>query len=88
MPIVIDLPTDLEADLRTRLGDLDATAKEAFAVEMYRQHKLTRAQLSKLLGVSRFGADDILKRHQAYDEITADDVSREAGELQRLRTNS
>ncbi len=85
MPIVIDLPMDLEADLRKRLGDLDAAAKEAFAVEMYRQRRLTHAQLSKLLGVSRFGADDILKSHQAYYEITADDVNSEAEQLRKQR---
>ncbi len=88
MPITIDLPSDIERDLRNRLGDLDAEAKEALAVEFYRQRKLTHHQLSSLLGLSRFETDGVLKKHDVYCDLTAEDVAREAEELRRLRQGS
>ena len=88
MAITIELPADIEEDLRNRLGDLDAEAKEALAVELYRQRKLTLRQLSKLLGLSRFETDGVLKKHEVYYDLTAEDVAREAEELRRLRLGS
>ena len=85
MSIIIQLPGELERDLRDRLGDLDAEAKEAFAVELYRQAKLTHSQLSQILGMSRFETDGVLKRHAVYVEMTLDDVLRDAETSRRAR---
>ncbi len=86
MAITIDLPSDIEEDLRSRLGDLDAQAKEAFAVELYRQRKLTHCQLSKLLGLSRFETDGVLKEHEVYYDLTLEDVLRDAETSHRARS--
>lgn len=66
-------------------NELDSSTREAQAVEAYRQHKLTRTQLSRELGLSRFEVDALLKRHGIYYDITSEDVRREADELRRLR---
>ncbi|MBI4579328.1 MAG: UPF0175 family protein [Planctomycetes bacterium] len=66
-------------------GDLDDQAKEALAVELYRQRKLTQFQLSQVLGLDRFETDALLKRHEVYYDLTADDVAREAESLRQLR---
>ena len=86
MAITIDLPSDVEQNLRARLGDLDAEAKEAFAVELYRQRKLTHFQLSKLLGLTRFETDGVWKKHQVYYDLTLGDVLRDAETSRRARS--
>lgn len=86
MAITIDLPSDVEEDLRSRLGDLDAEAKEAFAVELYRQGKLTHCQLSKVLGLTRYETDGVLKKHQVYYDLTLEDVLRDAETSHRARS--
>lgn len=85
MSIVIQLPEELERDLRSRLGDLDATAREAFAVELYRQHKLSHRQMSEILGLSRFETDAVLKRHEVYYGLTLQDVLQDAENSRRAR---
>jgi hypothetical protein len=85
MAITIDIPAELESTLRRLVADLDRAAKEAFLVELYRERRLTHAQLTSALGVSALAAGGSLKRHAAYLEMTADDVTRESGELRKLR---
>src|SRR4051794_16607479 len=50
-------PTAIEQQLRAKLADCDAVAKEAALVELYRQAKLTHHQLAASLGVDRFSVD-------------------------------
>jgi hypothetical protein len=74
--VTVELPGDLEAVLRRNVqGDLNAYAREALAVQMYRDRKLTHAQLQQFLGVSSYEADTILKKHGGVDEITAGELA-------------
>ena len=76
MTVTVELPGDLEAVIRQSVqGDLNAYAKEALAVQMYREHKLTHGQLQQFLGVSSYEADTVLKNHGGVDEITADELA-------------
>ena len=74
MAITFELPAMIEWQLRGEWADFDAVAKEAALVELYRQAKLTHHQLATALGLDRFAADELLKRHQ----VTEDLVSAEA----------
>jgi hypothetical protein len=85
MAVSFELPREMEKSLREELGDLDRAAKEALLVELYRQEKLTHRQLSIALGLSRFETDALLKRHDVFYELTAEDVARESEGLRRLR---
>ena len=69
MAISFQLPADVEDQLRTRLGDLNGAAKEAMVVELYREGKLTHYELSRVLGLSRFQTDDVLKRHKVTEDL-------------------
>lgn len=71
--IRIDLPTDVEARLREALGDVDLVAKEAALVELYRQGQITHHELSDALGLSRFEADGLLKRHRVTEDLPSPD---------------
>jgi predicted HTH domain antitoxin len=85
MSVSFDLPTTIEEELRKQFSDLDQVAKEALGVELYRQRRISHHQLAQLLGLTRFETDGVLKRHGVYDELTLDDVRREADSLAELR---
>ena len=69
MSVQIDLPPEIERRLRAESADLDAEAREAMLVELYRQDKITRYQLSLGLGLSRFETDAVLKKHNVTEDL-------------------
>jgi hypothetical protein len=73
MAVTIQLPEEIEQDLRCRLGDLDATGKEAMLIELYRQGKLARHQLSTALGLDRFETEALLKKHNVVEDFPTDE---------------
>jgi predicted HTH domain antitoxin len=88
MAVSFQLPTDLEHELRSRLRDLDAEAKEALLVSLYRQGKLSHLTLSKALGLDRFETEDVLRRHNVTEDLgTVEDYLSDAATLAKLRTN-
>jgi predicted HTH domain antitoxin len=87
MTVSFQLPTDLERDLRSDLRDLDAEAKEALLVSLYRQGKLSHLALSKALGLDRFDAEEVLRKHNVTEDLgTVDDYLSDAVTLAKLRT--
>jgi hypothetical protein len=86
MTISFELPESIEQYLRDLVGDLDAVAKEAALVELYRQSKLTHHQLATALGLERFETDGLLKRHGVTEDlITLEEFDEQvAGLRQRL----
>ena len=53
--------------------DLPRAALESLALEAYRSHALTSAQLRRLLGFeTRMQVDAFLKEHEIYDYSAAD----------------
>jgi len=85
MAIAIDIPPDLEQQLRRDMSDLDQVAREAALVELFRRKKITHFQLSELLGISRYETDGVLKAHEVYLDITLEDVQREAALIEAIR---
>ncbi len=69
MAVTFDLPEHIERNLRGHLGNLDQTAKEAALVELYRQGKLSRPELSQALGLSRYETDGLLKAHNVTEDL-------------------
>ena len=74
MSVSIPLPNDLETALRSRVENLDRLALEALAVELHRRGEITQFQFASVLGLTRFQADEVLKRHGVFLDLTADDV--------------
>jgi predicted HTH domain antitoxin len=68
MPVTLEFPQDIEEALRREYPNLDLEAWEACAVELFRQGRLNHFQLSRVLGVDRFEADAILKRHRVEEQ--------------------
>ena len=75
MNVTVEFPSDLEAVIRRNIaGDLNEYAREALAVQMYRDRKITHGQLQQFLGIKSFAADTILKKHGGVDELTPDEL--------------
>lgn len=78
MAVTIQLPPDIEQRLRAEMPDLDDRAREAALVQLYRDRKLSHGQVAKILGISRYELDGILKKHGVCIEQSAEDVARES----------
>jgi predicted HTH domain antitoxin len=89
MAVSFALPTELERSLRSELRDLDAEAKEALLVSLYRQGKLSHIALSKALGLDRFETEDVLRKHNVTEDLgTVEDYLTDAATLAKIRTQS
>ncbi|MCL2646223.1 MAG: UPF0175 family protein [Phycisphaerales bacterium] len=88
MTISFSLPPDVEQALRRSTDDVAATAREACLVELFRQRKISQFQLGEALGVSRFEIDEVLKKHEIFLDLTAEEVIRESEGIQELRENN
>ena len=85
MQIKLELPEDIAQGLESRWKDLPRAALESLALEAYRSHALTAAQLRRLLGFeTRMQVDAFLKEHEVYD-FTAADFEQDRETLRQLR---
>jgi predicted HTH domain antitoxin len=83
--LVLDLPAELESRLRSESSCLEAEAKQAFALEMFRRGRLSHYELSHVLGLDRFETDALLKRHHVYEgSPTMADLEADRQTLERL----
>jgi len=85
MQIKFELPEDIAEGLQSRWRDLPRAALESLALEAYRSHALTAAELRRLLGFeTRMQVDAFLKEHEIYD-YTAADFEQDRETLLQLR---
>lgn len=83
MSVCIDLPPELETSLRKQFANLDATAKEAFLVELYRQERITHHELASALELSRLETDELLGRYNVWDDLpSVNELRLQAAELE------
>lgn len=85
MTVTFQLPSDLEQSLRHEVQNVDAEAKEALLVELYRQGKLTHTQLSQALGLGRIETEGLRKKHHVIHDLpTTEEISEDLKNLRRL----
>lgn len=86
MNVTIQIPDDLAHELAATGGDLSRRALEAFAVEEYKNGRLTRPAIRQLLGfATRDQLDGFLKAHAVVEDLpTLDDLERERQDLHSL----
>ena len=86
MNVVIEIPENVSAPLRSRWQDFPRRVLEAVAAEAYRSGDLTAHQVGELLGhSSRWETESFLKRVQAYLHYTEDDLERDLAALRSVR---
>lgn len=66
MQVTIEIPDDVAAQLKQQSGSISREMLEAFAVEGYRTEKLSRGQVSELLGLNFWETEEFLKQRAAY----------------------
>ncbi len=85
MNVTVEIPDDLANRLTATGGDLSRLALEALAAEEYRQGRLTKPDLRRLLGFTTGDQiDTFLKAHEIWIDYTLEDLDRERAGLQRL----
>lgn len=85
MAVTIQMPREIEQRLRAQNSDLDALAKEAVALDLFRKGKLSHYELSRMLGLDRFETDAYLKAHNVVEgSLTAEDLDEQAATLDRV----
>jgi capsule polysaccharide export protein KpsE/RkpR len=84
MDLTLSIPDDLAGRLGAS-GDLSRRALEAFALEEYKNERISKAELRHLLGIrSRYELDGFLKAHGVWIEYDMEDFRREQEALDRL----
>ena len=85
MPITFQLPQGLEEKLRAETPDIDTEAKHAYALELFRQGKLSHCELAGLLGLDRFQMDAYLQQRRVIEgSLTMQDLDDQTGILDRV----
>ena len=77
MNVNFDLPQEIEQQLRSEGVDPNREAREAYLVELYRQDRISHAQLRQALDVSFHEAERLIKQHRAGHDIDTEEF--EAG---------
>ncbi len=85
MTISFELPHDIEQQLRTNGGDLNHKAREAFLVELYREHIITQHQLGEALGLDDYETDGLLKRYGVGYDLTLEEFEQQRAFLRGRR---
>lgn len=85
MNLAVEIPDDLAKRLSAGVGDLSRRALEAFAAEEYRQGRLNKPDLRRLLSFATSDQiDSFLKAHEVWIDYTIEDLERERAGLHRL----
>jgi hypothetical protein len=73
MEVTVELPDEIARHLG-QASEMPRQMLEAFAAEAYRGQKLSRHQLSQLLGLDYWETDEFLTRHEARRPFTLADL--------------
>jgi hypothetical protein len=73
MEVTVELPDDIARHLG-EASKMPRQMLEAFAAEAYRAQKLSRHQLSQLLGLDYWQTDGFLTQHEARRPLTLEDL--------------
>jgi hypothetical protein len=69
MEVTVELPDEIARHLG-EATEMPRQMLEAFAAEAYRAHRLSRHQLSRLLGLDYWKTEDFLTQHEAKRSVT------------------
>ncbi len=85
MTISFELPRDIEEHVRTNGADLNREARELYLVELYRQDRISHAQLREALNVSFHEAEKLIKDHGAGHDVPVEEFEAERAFLKTTR---
>ena len=85
MHINFEIPHEIEQQIKTNGLNANGKAKEAFLVELYREHTITHRQLGDALGLERYETDGVLRRYGVGLGVRVEEIKAEAGLLRDVR---
>ena len=77
MTITFELPQNIEQQVRTNGTDVNREAKVAYLLDLYRQDRISHAQLREALDVSFHEAERLIKEHGAGHGISIEEFAEE-----------
>ncbi len=84
MSVTINLPENIEQQLKEQWGDLPRRTLEALALEGYRSGALSAGQVAEVLQLSAWETESFLQEHGAELDYTAEDLDRDVAESERI----
>jgi predicted HTH domain antitoxin len=85
MAITIQIPPDIERELRQVDPQLDNSARDQFLVAHYQAGKLSTGDIAEILGFdTRFEAEEWLAAHGACQNYSLDDLEADRQTLDRI----
>ena len=85
MNLTVEIPDDLAPRLAAGGRDLSRETLEMIAAKAYRQDRISKPELQRLLGIeTSYQLDGFLKAHDIWIEYTLEDAAREQRSLDRL----
>jgi predicted HTH domain antitoxin len=84
--LTIELPEEIERELRAAWENLPRRALEALAVEGYRTGALTRGQVGQLLNLNFWETENFLKERAAFLQYTLEDLEQDRVTHTQLRS--
>jgi len=84
MTIGFELPQNIEQQVRTNGADLNREAKVAYLVDLYRQERITRDELSGALDLGFHQTEQLLKEHGVGDDFTLEEFLAERALLREV----
>ena len=85
MTIRFELPQDIEQQVRTNGADLNREARELYLIGLYRQDRISHAQLRQALDVSFHEAERLIQEHGAGHDIPIEEFEAERAFLKGTR---
>lgn len=74
MQVTIEIPDAVVAQLKLNGGSMSRELLEAFAAEAYRSEKLSRGQVSELLGLNFWETEEFLRQRGAFLHYDLNDL--------------
>jgi hypothetical protein len=85
MDLTVQIPDELATRMGASCGDLSRRALEALALEEFKNGRITKPELRRLLGFgTRYRLDGFLKSHGVYEDYTMEDFERDRDALKQL----
>lgn len=84
MTVSFEIPPELDRRLREELGNVADAAKEAFAIQLYRDARISAGELGMILGVPSTEAIAWLGKHGIEMNYSLGDLQADRKTLERL----
>ncbi len=85
MEVTVQIPDEIASRVTAAGDDLSRRTLENFALEEFREGRITKVELRKMLGLERIELDGFLNSHSVpYDGYTLEEINQQVEALPQL----